>query len=115
MYMLGCKNKAMTDRKNSILLSDVSIQGDLIEKEKVIVDSRITGDITAEEVITHGSSNINGNVKAKKILIGGKVKGNLNSEKIKLTKSANVDGVLNQKTLSIEDGAVLKIKTETYK
>ena len=105
----------MTDRKTSILLSDVSIQGDLIEKEKVIVDSRITGDITAEEVITHGSSNINGNVKAKKILIGGKVRGNLNSEKIKLTKSANVDGVLNQKTLSIEDGAVLKIKTETYK
>ena len=26
-----------------------------------------------------------------------------------------VDGVLNQKTLSIEDGATLKIKTETYK
>ena len=115
MYMLDCKNKAMIDRKNSILLSDVSIKGDLIEKEKVIVDSRITGDITAEEVITHGSSNINGNVKAKKILIGGKVRGNLNSEKIKLTKSADVDGVLNQKTLSIEDGAVLKIKTETYK
>ena len=115
MYMFGCNNKAMTDRKTSILLSDVSIQGDLIEKDKVIVDSRITGDITAEEVITHGSSNINGNVKAKKILIGGKVRGNLNSEKIKLTKSADVDGVLNQKTLSIEDGAVLKIKTETYK
>ena len=28
---------------------------------------------------------------------------------------ADIEGVLNQKTLSIEEGAVLKIKTETYK
>ena len=105
----------MSDEKVSILLSDVSVQGDLIEKEKVVLDAKITGDITAEEVITHNKSNISGNVKAKSLSIGGKIKGNLNSDRIKLTKTADVDGVLNQKTLSIEDGATLKIKTETYK
>ena len=114
MYMFGCK-KIMTDDKTSILLSDVSIQGDLIEKEKIVLDAKITGDITADEVITHDNSNINGNIKAKKLLIGGKIKGNLNSDKITLTKSADVDGVLNQKLLTIEEGAHLKIKTETYK
>ena len=105
----------MANDKVSILLSDVSVHGDLIEKEKVILDAKVTGDITAEEVVTHGKSNINGNIKAKKLSIGGKIKGNLSSDKIKLTKSADVDGVLNQKTLSIEDGATLKIKSETYK
>ena len=33
----------------------------------------------------------------------------------KAEKTANIEGVLNQKTLSIEEGARLKIKTETYK
>ena len=34
---------------------------------------------------------------------------------INIKKTADIEGVLNQKTLSIEEGAVLKIKTETYK
>ena len=105
----------MANDKISILLSDVSVQGDLIEKEKVILDAKITGDITAEEVVTHDKSNISGNIKAKKLSRGGKIRWNLSSDKIKLTRSADVDGVLNQKTLSVEDGATLKIKTETYK
>ena len=105
----------MADNKTSILLSDVSIQGDLVEKEKVVIDAKVTGDITAEEVVTHKDSNIIGNIKAKNILVGGKLKGNLNSDKIRLNKTADVDGVLSQKSLSIEEGANLKIKSETHK
>ena len=105
----------MADNKTSILLSDVSIQGDLVEKEKVVIDAKITGDITAEEVVTHKDSNIIGNIKAKNILVGGKLKGNLNSDKIRLNKTADVDGVLSQKSLSVEEGANLKIKSETHK
>jgi len=104
----------MAEDKTSTLLSDVSIKGDLIEKEKIVLDAKIDGDITADTVVTHDSSNISGNIKAKKIVLSGKLKGNLNSDKIKLTKTADVNGVLSQKTLAIEDGAKLKIKTETY-
>ena len=56
----------MADDKISILLSDVSIQGDLVEKEKIILDAKVTGDITADEIVTHNLSNISGNIKAKK-------------------------------------------------
>ena len=105
----------MAEDKTSILLSDVSIQGDLIEKEKIVLDAKVTGDITADEVVTHEGCNITGNIKAKNILVGGKLKGNLNSDKIRLSKTADVEGVLSQKSLSIEDGATLKIKSETYK
>tara|TARA_B100000029_G_C16981246_1_gene743735 strand:- start:2 stop:346 length:345 start_codon:yes stop_codon:yes gene_type:complete len=112
MYTLGCIDK-MAESKTSILLSDVSIQGDLVEKEKIILDAKVTGDISANEVETHNKSNIDGNIKAKSITVGGKLKGNLNSEKIKLTHTADVSGTLSQKSLSIEEGAHLKIKTET--
>ena len=105
----------MADEKISILLSDVSIEGDLVEKDKIILDAKVSGDIKADEIITHENSNIKGNLSAKKASLGGKLKGNVNSEKININKTADVEGVLNQKSLSIEEGATLKIKTETYK
>jgi cytoskeletal protein CcmA (bactofilin family) len=47
--------------------------------------------------------------------LGGKINGNINADQIRILKTANIDGVLNQKILSIEEGATLKIKTQTYK
>tara|TARA_B100000427_G_scaffold303225_1_gene287627 strand:+ start:1198 stop:1515 length:318 start_codon:yes stop_codon:yes gene_type:complete len=105
----------MADDKPSILLSDVSIEGEIVEKDKIILDAKINGDIKAEEIETFSNSNVNGNIKSKIASLGGKVSGNINSDKINVKKTANINGVLNQKTLSIEEGATLKIKTETYK
>ena len=104
----------MTSEKTSILLSDVSIEGELVEKDKIIVDAKINGDIEAGEIETHPNSNIKGNIKAKVAALGGKLEGNVSSDKINIKKTANIEGVLNQKSLSIEEGAQLKIKTETY-
>jgi len=103
------------DEKISTLLSDVSIEGDLVEKDKIILDAKISGDVKATEVETHSNSNIKGNISAKDTSLGGKLHGNVNSDKIKIKESAEIEGVLNQKVLSIEEGASLKIKTETYK
>ena len=105
----------MADDKISILLSDVSIEGDLVEKDKIIIDAKVSGDIKADDVETHSNSTITGNITAKNATLGGKLKGNVNSERIKIQKTAEVEGVLNQKILSVEEGAVLKVKTETSK
>ena len=105
----------MAQDKISTLLSDVSIEGDLVEKDKLILDAKVSGDIKANEIETHSKSNIKGNIKSKKVSLGGKLKGNVNSDKINIRKTANIDGVLSQKTLSIEEGASLKIKTEPFK
>ena len=104
-----------TDEKTSTLLSDVSVEGDVVEKDRIIIDAKISGDIKADDVKTHQNSIIKGNIKAKSAQLGGSVKGNVNSDKINIKRTANIEGVLNQKTLSVEEGATLKIKTETYK
>ena len=101
--------------KTSTLLSDVSIEGDIVEKDKIIIDAKINGDIKSEKVETHSNSNIKGNIKSTNATLGGKVKGNVNSDRINIKKTADIDGVLNQKSLSIEEGATLKIKSQTYK
>ncbi len=105
----------MADRKTSVLLSDVSIEGDIIEKDRIVIDAKINGDIKSGDITTHSNSNIKGNIKSKQASLGGKLVGNVNADQINIKKTADVDGVLNQKTLSIEEGAVLKIKTQTYK
>ena len=105
----------MPEEKTSILLSDITVDGEVVEKDKIIVDAKINGDIKADEVITHSKSNIIGNIKSKFASLGGKLKGNVNSDQISIKKTANIEGVLNQKTLSVQEGAQLKIKTETYK
>jgi cytoskeletal protein CcmA (bactofilin family) len=105
----------MAEEKISTLLSDVSVEGDIVEKDKIVVDAKVTGDIKSGYVDTHANSNIKGNIKAKTASLGGKLKGNISSDKINIKKTADIEGVLNQKTISIEEGAVLKIKTETYK
>ena len=105
----------MAEDKTSILLSDVTIDGDLVEKDKIIVDARISGDIKADDIEAHSNSSITGNITSKNAALGGKLKGNINSDTISIKKTAEIEGVLNQKTLSIEEGAALKIKTETYK
>ena len=105
----------MAEDKTSILLSDVTIDGDLVEKDKIIVDAKIIGDIKADDIEAHSNSSITGNITSKNAELGGKLKGNVNSDKINIKKTAEIEGVLNQKILSIEEGASLKIKTETYK
>ena len=114
MYMIGCI-KTMTEQKTSILLSDVSVEGDLVEKDKIIVDAKVSGDIKANEIETHVDSNIEGNITSKNALLGGKLKGNVNSDKLHIQNTAEVEGTLNQKIISIEEGASLNIKTETHK
>ena len=105
----------MAEEKTSILLSDVSIEGNLVEKDKILVDAKINGDIKAEDIETFANSNITGNIASKSASLGGLMKGNIDSEKINIKGTADIEGVLNQKTLTIEEGAVLKIKTETHK
>ena len=83
--------------------------------KKTRLDAKVSVDIKANSVETHSNSNIKGNINSKAASLGGKLKGNVSSDKINIRKTADVDGVLNQQTLSIEEGATLKIKTETYK
>ena len=99
--------------KTSVLLSDVTIKGDIIEKERLVIDAKIDGDVTADKLHTHSGSKINGNISSTDVSLGGTSNGNINSDLIKIKSTAEVEGVLNQKNLSIEEGAKLKIKAET--
>ena len=105
----------MVNKTKSVLTSDVKINGNITEKGSIIIDGEVNGNINAELVETFENSNIKGNITSKNVLIGGKFKGDINSDKVHIRKTANVDGTIKQKTLSIEEGSLLTIKTEIKK
>ena len=105
----------MANKTKSILISDVKIRGNITEKGSIIIDGEVNGNINAELVETFENSHIKGNIKSKKTFIGGKLKGDINSDSVYIRKTAVVDGTIKQKTLSIEEGSLLTIKTEIKK
>ena len=105
----------MANKTKSFLTSDVKVKGNITEKESIIVDGEVNGNISAELVETFENSNIKGNIVSKNLFIGGKLKGDVNSDRVHIRKTADVEGIIKQKTLSVEEGSVLKIKTEVKK
>ena len=105
----------MVNKTKSVLVSDVKIKGNITEKEGIIIDGEIDGNVNAELVETFENSNIKGNITSKNVFIGGKLKGDINADSVHIRKTANVDGTIKQKSLSVEEGSILKIKTEIKK
>ena len=105
----------MVNKTKSVLVSGVKIKGNITEKESIIIDGEVDGNISAELVETFENSNNKGNITSKNVFIGGKLKGDINSDRVHIRKTANVEGAIKQKTLSIEEGSVLKITTEIKK
>ena len=105
----------MANKTKSVLVSDVKINGNITEKGSIIINGEVNGNINAELVETFENSHIKGNIESKKIFIGGKLKGDINSDSVHIRKTADVDGTIKHKTLSIEEGSLLTIKTEIKK
>ena len=105
----------MVNKTKSVLVSDVKIKGNVTEKEGIIINGEIEGNINAEIVETFENSFVKGNIKSKETVINGKLKGNIDSDRVHIKKTADVDGAIKQKILSIEEGSLLTIKTEIKK
>ena len=105
----------MIDKSASVLVSNMKIKGNITEKESLVIDGEITGNIDAETVKTNENSNIKGNISARSTVVGGKIKGDITSNKVHIKKTADMEGTIKQKTLSIEEGSILRIKTEIKK
>ena len=105
----------MVNKTKSALMSDIKIKGNITEKESIIIDGEVNGNINADLVETFENSNIKGNITSKDVFIGGKLKGDINSDRVHIRKTADVEGTIKHKTLSIEEGSLLTIKTEIKK
>ena len=100
---------------NSILLADVEVKGKIVEKDDIILGCKHDGSIVASKVNLTETADINGNVNANEIEVSGKIKGSLTGTRVSIKKGCNFEGEVIAESLSVEDGANIKMQAMTKK
>ena len=105
----------MADNQKTIVRDDLKIKGNIFEKEDLQVSGEIDGNVKAENLKLEDKGKINGNINSSVSELEGTVKGDIESSKVHISSTGDIEGTIKQKILSIDEGAKLKIKTETLK
>ena len=105
----------MVDNSKTILQEDLKIKGNVFEKENIQINAEIDGNVKAENLKLEEKGKINGNIYSSVSELEGTVSGDIKSSKVHISGTGDIEGTIKQKTLSIDEGAKLKIKTETSK
>jgi len=87
-----------------------NIQGNVIASSLKLSGCSLTGDVSANDVVTVGAhSRVAGNVTARELVCAGQIIGDLIvSENVVLEKTAQINGNITTATIAVERGAVLK-------
>lgn len=100
-------------KKNYTYISaEITIQGDLIAQERVVVDGSMYGNIRAAKHITLGSSaHFEGSIECESAVISGYVKGRVQAKKLLLVKTpATIIGDLLSASVQLESGVIFRGK-----
>ena len=100
---------------NSLLLSDVELKGKITEKDDIILGCKFDGNIVANKVNLSNTAIINGDINANEIEVNGKINGSLAAKKVKINSGCNFEGDVVGESISIEEGANIKIQALTKK
>lgn len=95
----------------SILMSDVMIEGHLHCDENLMVDGHFKGSISAQNNIVEVGSNgrVYADIRAKKVIIKGVVKGDITAENsVILAATGKLTGNIQAAGVDLENGARLK-------
>lgn len=88
---------------------ETTIEGALCSQGAVRVDGKITGGISAQELIIGERGQVEGDVQATSVVIAGKITGNVTCEEsLELRSSAQVQGDIHAPTLHIDEGATFE-------
>ena len=101
--MIKSKNELDTSYLSKLL----KVEGNIVSKGEIIIDSQFKGDIQAEKLIVSKEGIIEANCNCKEIIIYGKLSGNVTAQNIELKDKSILDGKIIYKTLSIEKGSIL--------
>lgn len=98
----------------NILSNDVEIVGNIKFQNELIIDGKVTGEITSAGILTVGeNAEIQGEIKTKSVSVLGKVHGNITvDERCELKGRALLHGDLKAARLVIEEGATFVGKSE---
>ena len=108
--MLKKSTEQTTARINSIIGSDMIVEGNIRAKETVRVEGSVTGNVETEgALIISATGKVKGNIKGSSVVVGGMLEGDLASTgKTEVISTGRVIGNIRTKSLIVDENAVFQ-------
>ena len=90
---------------NSVVSADTIIKGKIDFKGELLVEGKVSGDITGDNLTLGSSAKVDGKIIVKGVTIQGSFTGFICSESVRLDVGSVVKGDIEHSVISIETGA----------
>lgn len=96
--------------KESVIASDLSIEGRIQGSGHVRIAGRFTGDIAVEGDLTiEVGARVNGGVRAQRVVVAGELEGNIDSaQRVEIVASGSMVGDVKAGTVTVAPGARMR-------
>jgi len=103
-----------TDGKESLIASDLTIEGKIEGAGHIRIAGRFKGDVHVQGDLTiEVGARVNGAVRARKVIIAGELEGNIESaQRVELLASGVIVGDLKAETVTVAAGSRMKGNVE---
>jgi cytoskeletal protein CcmA (bactofilin family) len=100
----------LSSAADTVVGESVTLSGELHSPGNIVIDGRVTGDVTAAGEVTVGRTGvIEGNLQAGGVQISGRIHGDVRSlEKCELRYSAHLSGDISCQVLEVHPGAYFR-------
>jgi cytoskeletal protein CcmA (bactofilin family) len=108
------KESQRLDMKESILASDLTIEGKIIGSGHVRIAGRFKGDVQVEGNVTLDTgAHLEGLVKAQVVVVGGELIGNIdNAKRVELLEGGVINGDVKAGSLTVAAGSRMRGQVE---
>ena len=106
--------KERTEMKESVIASDLTIEGKIIGSGHVRIAGRFKGDVQVDGNVTiETGANIDGQVRAQVVTVAGELKGNIeNSRRVELLEGGIITGDVKAGSLTVAAGSRMRGQVE---
>jgi cytoskeletal protein CcmA (bactofilin family) len=108
------RHKERPEMKESVIASDLTIEGKIIGSGHVRIAGRFKGDVQVDGNLTIDSgANLDGQVRALVVTVGGELKGNIeNAKRVEILETGIVTGDVKAGSLTVAAGSRMRGQVE---
>jgi cytoskeletal protein CcmA (bactofilin family) len=108
------RNRERPEMKESVIASDLTIEGKIVGSGHVRLAGRFKGDVQVDGNLTidHGAT-LDGQVRAQTVVVGGELKGNIeNAKRVELLEGGVITGDVKAGSLTVAAGSRMRGQVE---
>lgn len=104
------RSPAPRTAQESVIASDVAIEGKITGAGNVRIAGRFTGDIAVEgDLSIEVGARVNGGIKARRVTVAGELEGNIDSaQRVEIVDSGSMVGDVKAGTVTVAPGARMR-------